>query len=566
MRLTHVKISNILGIRHFDASLTGLNLIAGFNGSGKSSVQNAIRLALTGDLPRVALKKEQGTLVHEGAKSGSIDIAGEPAASIQIQAGGAAKGLMNQEDVPWWTNAMTDPHYLSNLEPTALRKCLFAHSGGTGIAEVEKRLYQAGADAALLESIRPLLRNFEAAEKESEGRAREARGEWKAITGETYGEIKAETWLAEVPEIVTIADKSAELRVAAENARQAIANAKAATAQRLQVSRSLEVAREAVPMVKRHQDALDTIQRDILKERAEVEKLGRLASGQAMPKPLASHACPECGSFLHVLPDHSLIGETEYDEKSAAAPDPDAKRRLAEHQKALDMLLRSQESRGRDLKAAQALAGQIEALEIQLKAIAKLPLDMDKLQAVLDGAITAYEAHMAELGKMHAAKAEAAAAGEKTVRATRAHQAVKAWSHIKALLSPDGIPAQFLDGALKAMNDRLRISAERTGWGQVQVHQDMRITYGGRTLRLCSESERWRADAMLTEAVAWMTGEKFLMLDRLDVLGVEQRGVALDWFDSLVSDGEQVIAFATLKGKPGVEGATVVWLDKGMAT
>ncbi len=563
MRLSHLKIQSFLGIRHLDTPLTALNLIAGFNGSGKSSVENAIRLAVTGDLPRVALKKELGAVVHEGAKAASIELTGDTGSnSIQIQASGTAKGILNEEDTPWWAHALTDPTYLSSLDPTALRKCLFSHSGGTSTPEVVKRLIQGGAEAGLVESITPLLRNFEAAEKEAEGRAKEARGEWKGITGETYGEVKAETWAAAVPEVVKVADRSAELRTDVDQARQAIANANAAGAQRLQVERSLADAREAVPMVKRHQDALEPIQRDIAKERAEVEKLERLASGQALPKPAASHPCPECGSFLHILPDHSLIGEAEYDEKAKAAPDLSAKAKLAEHQKALDMLLRSLENRQRDLKAAQAIAGQVGGLEGQLKAFGKLP-DTTKLQAVLNGAQATYDAHMAEIGKAKAAQAEAATAADKTFRAGKAHQAVKAWSQIKALLSPDGIPAQFLDGVLKEANDRLRTSAERTAWGQVQIHPDMRITYGGRALGLCSESERWRASAMLTEAVAWITGEKFILLDRLDVLGVEQRGVALDWFDALVSDGTQVIAFATLKAKPSVEGATVVWLERG---
>ena len=50
MKLTHIKATNLLGARNFSTELRAPVLVVASdsNGSGKSSIANAIRLALTG--------------------------------------------------------------------------------------------------------------------------------------------------------------------------------------------------------------------------------------------------------------------------------------------------------------------------------------------------------------------------------------------------------------------------------------------------------------------------------------------------------------------------------------
>ena len=66
-------------------------------------------------------------------------------------------------------------------------------------------------------------------------------------------------------------------------------------------------------------------------------------------------------------------------------------------------------------------------------------------------------------------------------------------------LSPDGIPAELLAEALGPINDRLHSNDGLAEWEPVVIHSDMRITYGLRDYALISESEKWRADAMIAE-------------------------------------------------------------------
>jgi recombinational DNA repair ATPase RecF len=71
MKITAIKTSNFLGARNVDAKLSKpICLFAGKNFSGKSSLQEALRMALTGESVRVSLKKDYRKLVTDGADVG----------------------------------------------------------------------------------------------------------------------------------------------------------------------------------------------------------------------------------------------------------------------------------------------------------------------------------------------------------------------------------------------------------------------------------------------------------------------------------------------------------------
>jgi recombinational DNA repair ATPase RecF len=76
MKITHIQTSNVMGARAVDVRLAKpVALFAGSNGAGKSSLQEAIRMALTGETVRVNLKKDYGALVTDGQESGFVEVA-----------------------------------------------------------------------------------------------------------------------------------------------------------------------------------------------------------------------------------------------------------------------------------------------------------------------------------------------------------------------------------------------------------------------------------------------------------------------------------------------------------
>jgi hypothetical protein len=75
---------------------------------------------------------------------------------------------------------------------------------------------------------------------------------------------------------------------------------------------------------------------------------------------------------------------------------------------------------------------------------------------------------------------------------------------------------------------------------------------GQRDYRLLSESERWRVDAMIAEAIAHLSGMRIIVLDRFDVLDQHGRGELLGWLDVLADQKEidTALVFGTLKEPP----------------
>jgi hypothetical protein len=98
----------------------------------------------------------------------------------------------------------------------------------------------------------------------------------------------------------------------------------------------------------------------------------------------------------------------------------------------------------------------------------------------------------------------------------------------------------------------------------------MRILYNQRPYQLLSESEQWRVDAMLAEAVSHLSGLKLLVLDRMDVLVPEARNQLISWLDVLASTGEvdTALVIGTLKALPGDLPATfnACWVDNGVCS
>ena len=66
MKITKISTSNFIGARSVEIVVSKpVCLIAGKNGAGKSSVQEAVRMAMTGESVRVGLNKEYGALVTD---------------------------------------------------------------------------------------------------------------------------------------------------------------------------------------------------------------------------------------------------------------------------------------------------------------------------------------------------------------------------------------------------------------------------------------------------------------------------------------------------------------------
>ena len=75
MKITRLSISQILGIREFDLrpSKPVVVLTAG-NHQGKTSIVNALSLAMEHRLPRIDKQKDAVAILNDGAKAGTVDV------------------------------------------------------------------------------------------------------------------------------------------------------------------------------------------------------------------------------------------------------------------------------------------------------------------------------------------------------------------------------------------------------------------------------------------------------------------------------------------------------------
>lgn len=584
MRIGHINIENFQGARAVDLDLrTPATLIAGPNGSGKSSIAEAIRLAVLGTPERVGLKKELGALVTEGAKIGVV--------ALDLEAGTVGitlpKGTQAGEALVPLSPALPyvlAPERFAAAKPDERRTLLFALSGTNVKAdEIERRLLARSCTPELVTQIKPILRSgFGASAEYAKQQATEAKGAWKAATGEQWGSQKAEGWTAQAPvfdqaalvgDRATLAEIDAriELHTKALGALEQKAAAFAA-ARKQRAAREAQAAK--LPALRQKLEFDQAEHENLVEHVAALE-----AKAGVGPRVGLVHDLASCLSQLWAseasknvafgigLDIKSVLAayERQYG-KIGATGDAEASAALPKAIEARDLMARSVENDRRDIAAAEAAAAQlkdagapeeiqaadVEAARAKVAALrAERKAIDDRVQALLN------------------AKQAATSATERTANAARYHGDVQAWLAIADALSPDGIPGEILAEALQPFNAVLADLADLANWRAPAIDDDMSISWGGRPYRLLSESERWRVDALIGAALAEISGLRCLILDRFDCLDLPGRGDALGLVDALAFERnfDTILMLGTLKSAPAApsDAFTSYWIENGTA-
>ena len=574
MKVNSIRIKNFLGIRHLDVEpVTPITMFVGHNGAGKSSIAEAVRMALTGEHVRVSLKKNLANVVTEGQNDGAINVSiaeidtdgGEMFSqdiSVDVKTGKVSGGVNNDPFLP----IILDPPRFAGLPANERRQILFDLTGCSASKDdVKRRLTERGCDKEKIERILPMLRSgFDAAHTEAKDQVKDARGAWRGVTGEAYGSKKAEAWTVDVPQIDT--ERSAKVD-------DELENINAATKHQLQELGKLNSGRQRAEDLKNEIDKLmpavtnitsleatvEIQEQNCNEQRANVERLRELASG--VPAPYR-YDCPACSAGLMWFD-----GELHQYAHDGEEPDAEARAALPAQESGLKSITRSLDNTRQRL--ADARKDQLRVDQIK-KELATMP-DHDKEIARLQDDLMPAEEKLRTLRKQRDEIAEAQRiadeAEQKTQDAAQHHADVIAWGAIADALSPSGIPGEILSGALRPINDRMHESAAATGWMVPTINAEMEIHADGRPYRLLSESERWRVDAMIAEAISHLSGLKLLSLDRFDILDMPSRAKLIVWLSSLTENGsvETALLFGTLKALPAglPDIVTAHWLDNG---
>lgn len=609
MKISRIELTNFQGLRSARLQLTKPVLMAtGANGAGKSSLLEGIRLALLGNPERVGLKKELSKLVTEGAKRGGCDVITEN----QMHFAYTLPDGKHQApaDLGPYIGYVLDAQAFAKASPDVRRSVLFALTGcKVDAAEVTKRLIQRGATQERIDLVLPMLRSgFPAAEGFAKEQATQAKGAWRVVTGETYGEKKAEGWKPEAVEMPDTKEiESLQSKLAANNqertaALEALGTAKAQIAHVDAAKERLQIAKDKASQLDRHQQKLAVDQAELDKWEAKVAE-AKAAYVQTKPaaRPTAKLDNAMLDAFAVVASEWlDLVSKSQgvvnnfnvcenWDQHSGLVNRTAAHLSTykAEHGEPLtqddgdtpdvavtdvaaleasrNMFARAVANDLRDIIAAEAAAKQVEELTVLISKAGGIAVSVvaDDI-ADLDKQI---QADTLALKALNDRFLQAKSAARKETEAQKHHADVAGWLLIADALSPSGIPAEILAGALRPANDALHQAASFVDWPRVQISTDMEITAAGRPYALLSESEKWRADCLLAMTIAKLSGLKLVLLDRFDVLDMQGRNDLIDLLDDAATSGdiETAIVAGTLKAAPtGMpETFDVAWIENG---
>jgi hypothetical protein len=547
MKIAHFNAVNVLGISALTITpQQPIVLVAGDNGAGKTSVYQAIRLALFDELPRVELKRDAGELVRMGAGKGQI--------AVSLVNGNAHNHAVTLPDrkralriEPLIVARCLDPHAFALLEPSERIKFVLQISNVSMTTDaIAQRLAARGIDAAIVAEVKPLLvLGFEKCEAHAKEQAAQHRGAWRALTGENYGSKKAENWKRPgtpppVPEAPASMDDAIKGHTGAVQALETL-RAKRRTLQEVAAQRARDTGlAESVNVLT-----------------AKVAELQPLASAD---EERAHLACPECGAVLDYTPD------TAGGKLVSFKPDPDrqvVKPSVRAKAKA------DFEAAQRQLSAALAARARLDELDERPPEVAPTDEEFSAAeQKVAEAADLMRSVTTAQQAYAAAVSAHKAHVDVET-QANAEHRLVQAWEHAETALAPQGIPSELMNAAMTPMREAIKMacaSASVATWPLPDVAEDGSIAAWGRQYGLLSESEQYRVDIVLAAAFAILTGVRCIAMDRADVLSQRVRSELLNWLMDLVDSErlDQAWVFVTLKVAPTVEPPVEVhWIENG---
>lgn len=571
MKITAIQTSNFIGARAVDVKLTKpVALFAGDNYAGKSSLQEAVRMALTGESVRVSLKKDYGALVTEGQEAGFVEVVTTDGSYSVVLPGG--KGVHSDNHaLPYVLDAQRFARMSADDRRAFLFGLMCLRTDGEAVA---KRMLDRKCDPKKVEQIAPFLRaGFDAGQKEAAGKARDCKAQWKTTTGgETYGSVKAASFRVEKQEVdVGKLDQAKDDLTTIENEIESetakLGEMQGRARQVAEQAGTLSDLREKAGRFARVQEKLNKDEAELKEWQEKVAALRLLITEKkaalAVPDELT---CPGCGESL-MLKDGKLL-HWIHEGPSQVVSDND-ENKLPEYERALNLMESSVANGKRDLAAAEAAAQALKDIDAASSTETPSAEDIAALKARIDALKLSRTNQQTAIRALEDASRKAAEADQKTARAAELHVEVQQWEAIADALAPDGIPGDMLSEALGTINDRLIVSGTDAEWAVVQISKSMDITAGERAYALLSESEKWRADAMIAEAISYISGVKLLVLDRFDVLNLKGREDLLYWLEVLAEDGEidTALIFGTLKALPAQLPDTVAafWIENGVS-
>ena len=524
-----LKIENMLGIKRAELDVDGIVELVGPNASGKSSLATCAQALFTHEQNPLGVPATQAARVylHDGEDEGLAEIDGvewRPGQGLTVTDGALPLSRPEAVGLVDYTARRKEKERLESLQSALLPPAEQI------IDAVRDRLlsYMPKMDVdGLLEIVGE--RGYDAAKDIYVDRGRKSKKQWQEITGRNYGvkvapDWRPDGWLAGMDAMTT--QQAEEAVTAAREALAALGRVQAVTEAEAQQAGE---AKDSLPGLRAALKAAEDKAQALLADlnglplyatgRAVNDAQAAITEQRALARETGHLSCPHCQGAVVMSSDGVL------EEYAAAAADRDreqAKARVLEAEDALAKLVRAQGTMQESAKSKKA--DQTAALYANDKA--KTALAVAEKLALNAGADVDTADRRADLMQAEQAVDDA----KRTVvmvsaeaRAGEASETIARYAEIVRALGPQGVRSKMMEAGLKKLNQGLSIIGEVAGWPIVEVGDKGAAMWAGRPVQLCSASEQWRAQAAIQLTLAAMTGSQAVVLDRADLLDVDNR-------------------------------------------
>ena len=516
-----VSIRNYRGCERADLDIPSISLIAGANHHGKTSVCQAIAAALSGQAipfikPGARLgefagripKKSAGALVRVGNADGHVAIETE---SGKAKVGWPESDVETEGEPPRSSVYATGLIDIMKLEDKT-KAAFFSNLIGAAPSKDDLAAYL--SDCNIRESIVDRLwakiekDDWDPTHKTATSHGAKLKGQWEDVAGGgKYGKTKAEGWIPEEWEADLESSSRDSLEAALASARSELETAIAKEAVgKAEIERLEETANAELPTLETLEKAAQAAQEAV--ESASINL-------QNTPRPFDAGItiqCPHCEEWSNLVITKKKPPITDYTlEKPGERPsDKELKKQRKAYQGAdmeLEKANKAHEQAEWDLREAQKAEESREKAVKDLEAAGTLTGSAEAVEAAREG-IRGAEGRLAKF--------------DAWTKATKLHKSVQNNQHIIDSLAPEGVRKAVLLRALSEFNGELKGLSESAKWGQVLVTESMDVTLGGRPYILLSDSEQYRARAVLQVATAQKDGSCLVIFDGADIL--DRRG------------------------------------------
>ncbi len=489
--MINVSINNFRKIKEASFSIAPIALLVGENENGKSSIAQAVALAAAQQaLPRTIAKKDAKMLVHDGAKSGKVELSRDdvstsiswPLADFKVNGQGrpvqssdfavglkSIFSLSNTERVSYFINLLKANPTLDDLKiklPKSLDHLL---------PEIWKQIGESGWDEA----------HSTAKTDESE-----LTGQWKSATGETRwnvssaGDWRPGTWEMDLERVeredleIIYAESKKKLEDAL---KQEGAQAFDRTQAQVLVNRMPEYEKR-VTDAKAELQTAEIAYADLTKELETLNYNG--------DDPLA---CPDCGAQLMLNQERQLI--------HAEPVDDSTKDRYAE----LGKKLKEQ------MAEVTRLRDEVTLAQHQLTEVEKAKEKLDNLGAGgaamdVEAMRTAYakaERRLDDFNAFH--------------KARQLYERILTQKELVTALGQGGVRKEKLDQQIKKFCEEvLQPLSNAYGCERVWLDNDLEIWRGNRRYSLLSRSARYAVRIIIQVAIAMADRSELLVIDDVD--------------------------------------------------